>query len=65
MTDHADIDTPHSGLSAVLPLAAVALVFAAVIVFYGTNGGTFSTADRNTPAVVHSTAPATGSSTVR
>ena len=59
MTDYTD--TPHSGLSAALPLGLLALVFGGVVIFYGTNGGTFSTADRNTPAVAHT--PAAGGAT--
>jgi hypothetical protein len=55
-----DIGAPYSGLSAALPLGALALVFAAIVVFYATNGGTFSTAERNTPAVAHSNPPGAG-----
>ena len=61
-----DTDTPHSGLSAALPLGLLALVFGGVVIFYATNGGTFSTAERHTPAVAHSSAPGGGTpSTVR
>ena len=67
MTDN-DTNTPHSGLSAALPLGLLALVFGGVVTFYATNGGTFSTAERNAPApaVAHSNAPGGGTpSTVR
>ena len=49
---------PDSGLRNVLPIAAVALLFAAGLTFYATHNGVISTAHFEAPAAAPSAPPA-------